>query len=159
MLCPRNPNGQDTPPVHSQLDLAFTSHHWQSKCNLRFPCSLISIFSSPGNPPEVCNWKRFLISLSNYLSNHHHLWAPSCRKKPWGELVQMVPYPRLSVVDQGNNCLAFAAKYSKKCWIYHLSTPKPYCFSKSISFSTLWFSGFPRFRKYFFIQGPLKTSL
>ena len=70
-------------------------------------------------------------------------------RKPWGGLVQMVPCHGNSLIDQGKNCLEFAAKYSKKCWIYHFPAPKWYCVSKSISFSTPWFSGFLWFMKYF----------
>lgn len=57
--------------------------------------------------------------------------APWCSRKPWGGLVQMVPCYWLSAIDQSHNCLEFAAQYSKKCWIYHLSTPK--CYNKPIS--------------------------
>lgn len=69
--------------------------------------------------------------------------ASWCSKEPWGGWVQMVPCHWISAIDQDNNCLEFAAKYSKKCWIYHLPAPKWYCYNKPISSSTPWFNGLP----------------
>lgn len=93
--------------------------------------------------------KLLLSPLFKIFTQSSSFMASCCSERPRGGLVQMVPCHRISVIDQGSNCLEFAAKYSKKCCIYHLPTPKWYCSSKSISFSTPWFSGFLWFMKYF----------
>lgn len=94
------------------------------------------------NPPELSSQNWLLLSFSNSSPNHHHLQSLDAAGSPCH---------RLSVIDQGKNGWEFAAKYSKKCWIYHFPAPKWYCFSKSISFSIPWFNGFLWFMKYFLL--------
>lgn len=126
LICiPGNPTGNRYSSVwsHFRYSLATKSDSPRSTC--RLPWGPISIFSSSVNPPELSSWNWLLLSFSKYSPDCHHLWPPVAANSPG---------PRLSVIDQDKNSQEFAAKYSKKCWIYHLPAPKWYCFSKSIFF-------------------------